>query len=125
VLVWKSEFQRAAALGHDDPVPGAPGDVHVSSAESDRRLIEAIHEQNLEQERLFRMIAALGNCLDRNAVIETMQRILGVDPVENDDGVLFDDIAVSFDKDGRVKGLYRVIDGSERPTRPAAKANRA
>jgi hypothetical protein len=96
----------------------------VSSAESDRRLIEGIREQNLEQERLFQMIAALGNCLDRNAVIETMQHILGVDPVESGDGVLFDDIAVSFDKDGRVKGLYRVIDGSERPSRPAAKTNR-
>lgn len=96
----------------------------MSSAETNRRLIEAMHEQNLQQERLFQMIAALGNCLDRNAVIETMQHILGVDPVENDDGVLFDDIAVSFDKDGRVKGLYRVIDGSERPTWAAAKANR-
>lgn len=115
---------RAAFRGHDDSAPGTPGDVHVSSAERNRRLMEAIHEQNLEQERLFQMIAALSNCLDRAVVIETMQRILGVEPVENDDRVLFDDIAVSFDKNGRVKGLYRVIDGSERPTRPADRANR-
>jgi len=97
----------------------------VSSAEKNRRLIEAITEQNLERDRLFQMIAALGNCLDRNVVIETMQHILGVDPVEKDDRVLFDDVAVSFNKEGRVKGLYHVIDGSERPTRPPAKPERS
>lgn len=91
----------------------------MSSAEGNRRLIEAIHERTVEQERLFQMIAALGNCLDRDVVIQTMRHILGVDPVENDDRVLFDDITVSFDSDGRVKGLYRVIDGSESSRRTA------
>jgi hypothetical protein len=96
----------------------------VSGAD-ERRLMEAIHERSQQQERLFRTIASLGNCLDRDVVIETIRHILGVDPVENDDGVLFDDITVSFDSDGRVKGLYRVIDGSDTPARRAIKSGGA
>lgn len=84
----------------------------MSSPERTQRLIEAIEEQNLDQERLFQLIAALANCLDRAVVIETMQHILAIDPVEDGDRVLFDDIAVSFDDHGRVRGLYRVIDGT-------------
>lgn len=84
----------------------------MSAPERTRRLIEAIEGQNLSQERLFQLIAALANCLDREVVIETMQHILGIDPVEDGDRVLFDDIAVSFDDRGRVKGMYRLIDGT-------------
>lgn len=84
----------------------------MSSPEQTRRLIEAIDAQNLERERLFQLIAALGNCLEREVVIETMQHFLGVEPVEEEDRVVFDDTAVSFDRSGRVKGLYHVIDGS-------------
>ena len=83
----------------------------MSPSEHKRRLIEAIEEQNLSQERLFQLIAALANFLDRQVVIETMQHILHIDPVEDGDRVLFDDIVVSFDANGRVKGLYRLIDG--------------
>lgn len=82
-----------------------------------RRLIEAI-DQDLEREHLFQLIAALGNCLEREMVIETMQHFLGVEPVEEADRVVFDDTAVSFDRQGRVKGLYRVIDGSRKPPSP-------
>lgn len=91
----------------------------MDAPEHRRRLIEAIEEQNLSQERLFQLIAALANFLDRPVVIETMQHILHVDPIEDGDRVLFDDIAVSFDGHGRVKGLYRIIDG--RPQRAAEK----
>ena len=89
----------------------------MSSPEQTSRLIEALHAQNLEQEKLFQLIAALANCLERDIIIETMQCILGIDPIEKYDCVLFGDIAVGFGEDGRVKSLYRVIDGSTNPAK--------
>ena len=52
------------------------------------------------------------------AVVATQDNVrydvaaLGIDPIEKDDCVLFDDIAVGFGEEGRVNSLYRVIDGS-------------
>lgn len=87
----------------------------LSNREQARQLIEALHARHIEQDVLIQLIASLANCLDRDIVIETMQRILGTDAIEKDECVLFDDIAVSFGKDGRVNGLYRIIDGSTGP----------
>jgi hypothetical protein len=84
----------------------------LSSAEEKRMWIEALHEQNLEQERLFQLIASLANLLDKDIVVETMQSILGIEPVEMDDCVLFENLAVKFDENGRVAGIYRTIDGT-------------
>jgi hypothetical protein len=78
--------------------------------------IEALHEQNLEQERLFQLIASLANLLDKDIVVETMQSILGIEPVEMDDCVLFEDLAVKFGENGRVAGIYRTIDGTAKPS---------
>lgn len=77
-----------------------------------RERIEALETQSRRREQLFELIAALGNCLDRAIVIETMQRVLGVDAVEKDNCAVFDDVAVRFGADGRVKCLYTIIDGS-------------
>ena len=95
----------------------------MSSPEDTRQLIEALHAQSQDQDKLFQLIAALANCLDRDFVIETMKGYLGIEPVEKDGCVLFDDIAASFGKDGRVKSLYRVIDGTERPARTVVQNN--
>jgi hypothetical protein len=84
----------------------------LSSAEEKRMWIEALHEQNLQQERLFQLIASLANLLDKDIVVETMQSILGIEPVEMDDCVLFENLAVKFDENGRVAGIYRTIDGT-------------
>lgn len=86
----------------------------MNNPEQRRPLTEAIEEHDSEQDRLFRLVAALANCLDRQVVIETMQQILGVTAVDEGDCVIFGNITVTFDQNGRVKGLYRVIDGSER-----------
>lgn len=90
----------------------------MSSYGYTRRMAEALHAQHIDQERLFQLIAALANCLDRDAVIGTMQTMLAIEPVEKGDCVQFDDVAVRFGDDGRVKSLYRVIDGSNRPADP-------
>ena len=89
----------------------------MNSPQHTRESVEALHAQNLEQEKLFQLIAALANCLDRDIVIETIQCILGIDPIEKYDCVFFDDIVVGFDEEGRVKSLYRVIDGTTIPAK--------
>lgn len=83
----------------------------MSTPEERRRWVEALHEQNLEQERLFQLIASLANLLDREIVVETMQSILGIEPVNHEDCVLFGDLSVKFGDNGRVVGIYRTIDG--------------
>jgi len=86
-------------------------DDFANSPEERRRWVAALHEQNLDQERLFQLIASLANLLDRKIVVETMQSILGIEPVDRGDCVLFDDITVKFGENGRVIGIYRTIDG--------------
>jgi hypothetical protein len=83
-----------------------------NTAEERRRWVEALHEQNLEQERLFQLIASLANLLDREIVVETMQSILGIEPVDRDDCVIFDNLTVKFGENGHVVGIYRTIDGN-------------
>ncbi len=83
----------------------------MTAPEERRRWIKALHEQNLEQERLFQLIASLANLLDREIVVETIQSILGIQPVDQDDCVLFDDLTVKFGDNGKVIGIYRTIDG--------------
>jgi len=87
----------------------------LNSPEDRRRWIAALHEQNLEQERLFQLIASLANLLDREIVVETMQTILGIEPVDQGDCVLFNDLTVKFSDNGRVIGIYRIIDGETEP----------
>jgi len=38
--------------------------------------------------------------------------VLGIDPVQDGDCVIFDDLAIQFGKDNRVKSVFRTIDGS-------------
>lgn len=83
----------------------------MNSPEERCRWIEALHEQNLEQEGLFQLIASLANLLDREIVVETMQSILGIEPLGQGDCVLFNDLTVKFGDNGRVIGIYRTIDG--------------
>ncbi len=89
----------------------------LSGPEERRFWIEALHKQNLEQERLFQLIASLANLLDRELVVETLQSILGIEPVESNDCVLFENLAVKFGENGRVIGVYRTIDGTMEPSK--------
>ena len=89
----------------------------LSGPEERRYWIEALHGQNIEQERLFQLIASLANLLDREIVVETMQLILGIEPVELDDCVLFENLAIKFGDNGKVIGIYRTIDGTTEPSK--------
>ena len=72
--------------------------------------VAVLDESN--QQRIFQLIASLGSLLDKEMLVETVQSILGVEPVELDDCVHFDDLSVKFGRNGKVIGVYRMIDGS-------------
>lgn len=75
--------------------------------------MEALHEYSNDQDRLFGLVASLANLLDKDLVVETMQSVLGIEPVHDGDCVIFDDLAIRFGQDNRVKSVYRTIDGSK------------
>jgi hypothetical protein len=75
--------------------------------------MEALHEYSGEQDRLFGLVASLANLLDKDLVVETMQSVLGIEAVHDGDCVIFDDLAIRFGDDNRVKSVSRTIDGSK------------
>ena len=77
--------------------------------------IEALNAYTTDQDRLFALVASLANLLDRELVVETMESVLGIDAVHEDDCVIFDDLAIRFGSDNRVKSIFRTIDGSTKP----------
>ncbi len=84
----------------------------MTTAEQKRQWIEALHAYRDDSDRLFALVASLANLLDRALVIETMESVLGVKAIHDGDCVIFDDLAIRFGKDDRVKSVFRTIDGS-------------
>ena len=84
----------------------------MTTAEERRQWIEALHAYRDDSERLFALVASLANLLDKALVIETMESVLGIPAVQDGDCVIFDDMAIRFGSDGRVKSVFRTIDGS-------------
>jgi hypothetical protein len=85
----------------------------VTSADDKRRWTEALHAYRDDSERLFGLVASLANLLDRTLVVETIESVLGVTAVHEDDCVIFDDFAIRFGSDDRVKSVFRTIDDSD------------
>lgn len=84
----------------------------MTSYDERRKWMDALNAYVSDQDRLFSLIASLANVLDRKQVIETMQSVLGVAPVHDGDCVVFDDLAIRFGSDDRVRSVFRTIDGS-------------
>ena len=84
----------------------------MTTAEQRRQWIEALHAYRDDSERLFGLVANLANLLDRDLVIETMESVLGITAVHDGDCIIFDDLAIRFGSDGRVKSVFRTIDGT-------------
>jgi hypothetical protein len=78
----------------------------VTDLDQRRQWMEALHEYSNDQERLFGLVASLANLLDKDLVVETMQSVLGVEPVHDGDCVIFDDLAIQFGKDDRIKSVF-------------------
>jgi hypothetical protein len=75
-------------------------------------LSDLLDPDQTDQERLFGLVASLANLLDRDLVVETVARVLGIHPVIDGDCVIFDDLEIRFGRDGRVASVSRTIDGS-------------
>ena len=84
----------------------------MTTAEQRRQWIEALHAYRDDSERLFGLVASLANLLDKELVIETMESVLGITAVHDGDCIIFDDLAIRFGSDGRVKSVFRTIDGT-------------
>ena len=84
----------------------------MTTAEERRQWIEALNAYRDDSDRLFTLVASLANLLDRDLVIETMESVLGITAVCDGDSIVFDDLAIRFGSDGRVKSVFRTIDGT-------------
>lgn len=84
----------------------------MSNQPPENSLTSAANAQELNQEELFQLIAGLSGCLDRAMLIETVETLLGTKSIEDDNCVRFNDLAVMFDRDGRVSNIHRIIDGA-------------
>ena len=93
------------------------------SSEQRRMWIEALNAHTTDQERLFALVASLANLLDRDLVVETMESVLGIEAVYDDDCVIFDDLAIRFGGNDRVKSIFRTIDGSTKADRQTDRAD--
>ena len=89
----------------------------MSNAESTHGLNEILCDQQLERDRLFQLVASLANLLDKATVVETVSSVLGIEPVEIEDCVFFNDLSIKFGDDGRVIGLSHTFDGSTEPAK--------
>ena len=69
-----------------------------------------------DQETMFGLVASLANLLDKELVVETVASVLGIEPVYDDDCVVFGDLAIRFGHDGKVASVFRMIDGSGHST---------
>ena len=84
----------------------------MTTAEQRRQWMEALHAYRDDSERLFGLVASVANLLDKALVVETMESVLGVVAVHDGDCVIFDDLAIRFGSDDRVRSVFRTIDGT-------------
>lgn len=84
----------------------------LSNPEPTHGWSEMLGDQHLERDRLFQLVASLANLMDKPILVETMKSVLGIEPVEMEDCILFDDISIRFGDDGRVIGICHTLDGT-------------
>ncbi len=89
----------------------------LSNPEPTHRWSEMLCDQQLEHDRLFQLIASLANLLDKAVIVETVKSVVGIEPVELEDCILFGDLSIKFGDDGRVIGLSQTLDGSTEPAK--------
>ena len=91
----------------------------MTTSEQRRQWEEALHAYRGDSERIFALVASLANLLDKALVIETMESVLGITGVQDGDCIIFNDLAIRFGNDDRVKSVSRTIDGTSAEDTPA------
>jgi hypothetical protein len=89
----------------------------LSTADPTHGWNEKLCDRHLERDRVFQLVASLANLLDKSMIVETMTSVLGTEPVEVGDCILFDGLSIKFGNDGRVIGLSQTFDGSAEPAK--------
>ena len=89
----------------------------LSNPEPTHGWSEMLCDQHLERDRLFQLVASLANLLDKAIIVETVKSVVGIEPVEIEDCILFGDLSIKFGDDGRVIGLSQTLDGSTEPAK--------
>lgn len=77
-----------------------------------RDLIEALHNQNLQFQKLLTIILQLGKDQDKDAVISAFRSVNSEPPIEKDDHVIFGSLALRFNHEGHLVDLFRIVRGT-------------
>ena len=77
-----------------------------------RLLIEALHKQNVEFEKLLRVILRLTQDQEKDTIVNAFRDAIAKDAVEIEDCVVFGNLALQFDDDDRFIDLFIVVEGT-------------
>ena len=82
-----------------------------------RSLMESLHTQAEELQKLMEVIEVLGKNCDRRTIIGAFHDIFGSERVVSERLVVFSQIGLKFDDDSRLKSAYRVGPDGVSPVR--------
>ena len=77
-----------------------------------RHWIEALHNLNVEYEKLLQIIVPLSQNHDKGFVVNIFAEVLAETPIDKEDCVLLRDLALRFDNDGRLIDVFKAIHGT-------------
>lgn len=84
----------------------------MNTVQETRAWIEALHNQNIQSQKLLRIILQLGQGQKKDGVISTFRSALSVKPIEKNNHVIFGNLALQFDGDDRLVDLFQVVPGT-------------
>lgn len=84
----------------------------MSSPIERRQWIEALHDLNVEYEKLLQIIVRLGQDYQKEVVVDAFDNALPGTPVEKENFVLIGNLALKFDDNDRLIDLFKAIPGT-------------
>ncbi len=79
-----------------------------------RQWIEALHNLNVECEKLFQIIVRLAQNHEKEAVVSAFSDALSGTPIEKESIVLIGDFALTFDNNGSLIDIFKAIPGTSK-----------
>ena len=84
----------------------------MDAATETRELIEALHNQNVQFQKLLTIILQLGQNQDKDAVISAFRSANSEPPIEKDGHVIFGSMALRFNHEGHLEDVFQVVRGT-------------